>query len=117
MVMSSVIHQHQSATGIHVSPGILNLLPIFLLTLSFCVVPEHRLLGTLLYALNLHWSSISHVVNTVYLYIQVYICTHIYIEFRKVVLTILHQFSSVAQLCPTLCDPMDCSTSSLPVHC
>ena len=26
------------------------------------------------------------------------------------------QFSSVAQLCLTLCDPMDCSTSSLPVH-
>ena len=26
------------------------------------------------------------------------------------------QFSSVAQSCPTLCDPMDCSTSGLPVH-
>ena len=26
------------------------------------------------------------------------------------------QFSSVAQLCLTLCDPMDCSTSGLPVH-
>ena len=25
------------------------------------------------------------------------------------------QFSSVAQLCPTLCDPMDCSTPGLPV--
>ena len=25
-------------------------------------------------------------------------------------------FSSVAQSCPTLCDPMDCSTSGLPVH-
>ena len=24
--------------------------------------------------------------------------------------------SSVAQLCPTLCDPMDCSTPGLPVH-
>ena len=24
-------------------------------------------------------------------------------------------FSSVAQLCPTLCDPMDCSTPGLPV--
>ena len=28
----------------------------------------------------------------------------------------IHQFSSVAQLCLTLCDPMDCSTPSLPVH-
>ena len=29
---------------------------------------------------------------------------------------ILVQFSSVAQLCPTLCDPMNCSTPGLPVH-
>ena len=27
------------------------------------------------------------------------------------------QFSSVAQSCPTLCDPMDYSTPDLPVHC
>ena len=26
------------------------------------------------------------------------------------------QFSAVAQLCPTLCDPMDCSMPGLPVH-
>ena len=26
------------------------------------------------------------------------------------------QFSSVAQLCPTLCDPMNHSTPDLPVH-
>ena len=26
------------------------------------------------------------------------------------------QFSSVAQLCPTLCDPMNCSMPGLPVH-
>ena len=26
------------------------------------------------------------------------------------------QFSSVAQSCPTLCDPVDCSTPILPVH-
>jgi len=26
------------------------------------------------------------------------------------------QFSSIAQLCPTLCDPMDCSMLGLPVH-
>ena len=28
----------------------------------------------------------------------------------------LVQFSSVAQLCPTLCNSMDCSTPGLPVH-
>ena len=27
------------------------------------------------------------------------------------------QFSSVAQSCPTLCDPMDCSTPGFPIHC
>ena len=27
-----------------------------------------------------------------------------------------HQFSSVAQSCLTLCDPMDCSTPGFPVH-
>ena len=27
-----------------------------------------------------------------------------------------HQFSSVTQSCPTLCDPMDYSTPGLPVH-
>ena len=26
------------------------------------------------------------------------------------------QFSSVAQSCPTLCDPMDCSITDVPVH-
>ena len=28
----------------------------------------------------------------------------------------LYQFSSVAQSCPTLCDPMNCSMPGLPVH-
>ena len=29
----------------------------------------------------------------------------------------LFQFSSVTQSCPTLCEPMDCSTPGFPVHC
>ena len=33
----------------------------------------------------------------------------------KVIITFV-QFSSVAQSCLTLCDPMDCSTPGLPVH-
>ena len=28
----------------------------------------------------------------------------------------IHSFSSVTQSCPTLCDPMDCSTPGFPVH-
>ena len=29
---------------------------------------------------------------------------------------LLFQFSSVIQSCPTLCDPMECSTPGLPIH-
>ena len=36
------------------------------------------------------------------------------IEFLKIVY--IHQFSSVAQSCPTLCDPMNRSLPGLPVH-
>ena len=35
---------------------------------------------------------------------------------RKALFSFLGQFSSVAQSCPTLCDPMNCSTPGLPVH-
>ena len=28
----------------------------------------------------------------------------------------MHEFSSVTQSCPTLCDPMNCSKPGLPVH-
>ena len=34
----------------------------------------------------------------------------------KIWLDLYIQFSSVAQSCPTLCDPMNCSTPGLPVH-
>ena len=35
---------------------------------------------------------------------------------RPTVSPVIHQFSLVAQSCPTLCDPMDCSRPGLPVH-
>ena len=41
--------------------------------------------------------------------------THRCLE-RETCLTLSVQFSSVAQLCPTLCDPMDCSLSRSSVH-
>ena len=34
----------------------------------------------------------------------------------SLLLQLLFQFSSVAQSCPTLCDPMNRSTPGLPVH-
>ena len=39
------------------------------------------------------------------MYVCMYVCMYVYI-----------QFSSVTQSCPTLCDPMDHSTSGFPVH-
>ena len=35
---------------------------------------------------------------------------------KKTVWHYLYQFSSVAQLCPTLCNPTDCSMPVFPVH-
>ena len=39
-----------------------------------------------------------------------------YIWFKYFLTQCQHQFSSVTQSCPTLCDPMNCSTPGLPVH-
>ena len=36
--------------------------------------------------------------------------------FKIVFVYIVIQFSSVAQLCPTLCDPVDCCTPGFLVH-
>ena len=36
---------------------------------------------------------------------------------RLIDAVIVLQFSSVTQLCPALCDPLDCSTPGFPVHC
>ena len=45
----------------------------------------------------------------VYIYIHVYTYTYICIHTSD-------QIRSVAQSCPTLCDPMNCSMPGLPVH-
>ena len=40
-----------------------------------------------------------------------------YSKYKRTIFSLLIiQFSSVAQSCPTLCDPMNCSTPGLPVH-
>ena len=41
--------------------------------------------------------------------------SYIYIQLHSYVKSHV-QFSSVAHSCPTLCNPMDCSTPGLPVH-
>ena len=42
--------------------------------------------------------------------------THIFFILKIKKTFQLYQFSSVSQSCPTLCDPMNCSTPGLPVH-
>ena len=37
-------------------------------------------------------------------------------QLSHAVTELIFQFSSVTQSCPTLCDPMDCSTSGFPIH-
>ena len=44
------------------------------------------------------------------------LCINEYLESRKMAPMIPCQFSSVAQLCPTLCNLMDCTTPGFPLH-
>ena len=116
------IHWHESASGVHVFP-ILNS-PPHPIPLGG---PSAPALSALFHALNLDWPSISHMVIYVfqccslksshphllplspkvcYLYLCLFCC----LMYRVI------QFSSVAQLCLTLWNPMDCSAPGLPVH-
>ena len=47
---------------------------------------------------------------------QIHVCLHLLHCRRNSLSTKSPQFSSVAQLCQTLCDPTDCSTPSFPIH-
>ena len=50
---------------------------------------------------------IHRLVSSFFIHSFIYSCIHTFIYI---------QFNSVTQLCPTLCDPMNCSTAGLPVH-
>ena len=58
--------------------------------------------------------------NILYLmksHFKFYIHIYIYISIACMLSGVwLYQFSSIAQSCPSLCDPMDCSTPGLPVY-
>ena len=45
-----------------------------------------------------------------------YLFTHSFNKYPLSFYSVQDQFSSVAQSCPTLCDPTNCSTPGLPVH-
>ena len=47
----------------------------------------------------------------------VFFISKVFRQVRNLLHKYLYQFSSVAQLCPTLCDPMNCSMAGLPVQC
>ena len=51
-----------------------------------------------------------------WLLIQIYMLLFITFIYFVIIVLDLIQFSSVAQSCLPLCDPMDCSTPGLPVH-
>ena len=100
------IHQHESAMGVHVFP-ILNppsLLPPRTIPLGHSSAPTPSIRYP---ASNLDWRFISHMI------LYMFQC-HSPKSSHPHPLPV--QFSSVAQLCPTLCDPMNHSTPGLPVH-
>ena len=49
-------------------------------------------------------------------YCSKYPSVHKWFESQQIEFLLIFQFSSVAQSCPTLCDPMNRSTPGLPVH-
>ena len=58
-------------------------------------------------------SSITHPSTHPPVYLSIHTPTHPFIHQSN---NWAVQFSSVVQSCPTLCDPMNCSTPGLPVH-
>ena len=61
-----------------------------------------------------HWNF--ELVNLSWGYLKLLFNTKVAWESKKAFIGSSHfQFSSVTQLCPTLCNPMDCSTPGLPV--
>ena len=60
-----------------------------------------------------HFASFKS--NAEHLFFRSQLTTH-WIWFASHYIIRIDQFSSVAQLCPTHCDPMNCSTPGLPVH-
>ena len=91
IVVVFTMHQHESAMGAHVS--------------SYPEQPPHTRHSPP------HTSGLSQSTD--------FECSASCIEFALVIYFThghIHQLSSVARSCPTLCDPRNCSMPGLPVH-
>ena len=66
------------------------------------------------------WHFFSHQVNVerkqFFFFLPINIHYFNFLFIGNVIFISSVQFSSVTQLCPTLCDPINCSTPGLPVH-
>ena len=89
----------------------LEFLPVkdFHSSLSFTAIPEHTVVQ---WQLNF---SLHSYVESIYLWMKGRLFSSPP-GINRIHFWSLFLFSSVAQSCPTLCDPMDCSMPGLPVH-
>ena len=91
---------------------------LFSLSCSYLIIIMlNAYLWNMIIAKNEHrWCQINYpeVLNILHLYFYVVIKYTIMNNKNSYVWKV--QFNSVAQLCPPLCDPMDCSTPGFPVH-
>ena len=84
--------------------------PIIMKYSSLSVV---TFLKSTLYVINIVISAFFSLVFVFFLFFLFFLLTCVFICTMSLLSV---QFSSVAQLCPTLCDPMDCSMPAFPVH-
>ena len=61
------------------------------------------------------YSKVTQLIQLIYPYMYIHIYIYIFIFF-SIMIYFSFQFSSVTQLCPTLCDPMDSNMPGFPVH-
>ena len=92
--LSNLLRNTQTETGRASYQSLLNSTALYLFGVNLIALHQDLLLFPLL---------LSHAKVTFY-------------WLMRVIYQPLHQFSSVIQSCPTLCNPMNCSMPGLPVH-
>ena len=105
------IHQHEFAAAVHVpNPEPPSHLPPHTISLGHPSAPAPSILYP---ASNLDWRFVSYIIPVSMPFSQIIPPSPSLFIWK---LLNMDQFSSVAQSCLTLCDPMNCSTPGLPVH-